>query len=531
MLWVHYNDLEGSIPESFLGLRALESFRFGPNADLCTPGTTDFVTWLKRIEDTERGPYCNESDVGMLNQLYGSSGGLDWTNSTGWRETPALEEWYGVTANSLGRVVTLDLAGNGLEGWLPAGLGNLAEMTVLRVGDNALSGRLPLSLSQLSLVKLHYAGTGLCVSAEPSFEAWLNGLPSHEGTGTKCGTLRGTVSDGRREGLVIPGAIVRLEGTSESVTTDADGQYRLSLSDVSGTVRVTVSADPSYLERTVEVTVDSDRTLDFVLEHTGEAPYPGTVWVTADILGPSDPTSLGSITYTGRGMREVFDRRVDRWVRVDAYLFEAQFGERTVEFQLNPEFGSREAAGMQVDAFAPAIGRLPAVLMSNLREVEINAGEGAFGGNSYNGSILIHTEDRSTMDALRGGFLEEAFLHEAAHASLDPLHADAPGWRAAQQADRAFISEYAQDFPDREDIAESILPYFAVRYRPDRLTAAQRWLMTMTTPNRIAYFDDQDFDMSPYTPAGPIAPVPATEPIRPLPQTQRRFEDPPIPRP
>ena len=342
-------------------------------------------------------------------------------------------------------------------------------------------------------------------------------------------TLSGTVSDGRREGFAVPGATVRLQGgTTEPVTTDAEGRYRLA--DVAGSVRITVAADPGYVEQTVEVTVDSDRTLDFVLEHTGEAPYPGTAWVTPDILGPSDPTSLGSVVYTGSGTREVFDRRAEMWVTVDAYLFEAQFGERTVEFQVNPEFGSTEAARAQVDVFAPAIGRLPAVLMSNVREVELNAGEGLFGGNSYNGSLLIHADDPATLYAVRAGFLEEVFVHEAAHASLDPRHLDNPGWRAARQADRAFISEYARDYPDREDVAESILPYFAVRYRPDRLTAAQRWLMTTTIPNRMAYFDEQGFDMSPYTPAEPITLAPATEPVRPLPQILRRFEEPPITR-
>ncbi len=166
----------------------MERFHFEANADLCAPGTIDFFTWLEGLEDTS-GPYCNESDTGVLNQLYETSGGPNWTNSSGWFETPAVEQWYGVTADDLGRVVTLDLGGNGLEGRLPTGLGSLPEMTGLRVGDNALSGRLPLSLARPRIVELHYAGTGLCVPTEPSFQAWLNGLPSHEGTAMECGQL------------------------------------------------------------------------------------------------------------------------------------------------------------------------------------------------------------------------------------------------------------------------------------------------------------------------------------------------------
>ena len=141
------------------------------------------------MEDTS-GPYCNESDVGVLNLLYETSEGPDWTNSSGWLETPALDEWYGVTADALGRVVTLDLSRNGLAGRLPGSLGELAHMTELRIaGNTGLSGRLPLSLAVVPLQEFHYADTGLCVPADASFQAWLNAIPSHEGTSVQCAPL------------------------------------------------------------------------------------------------------------------------------------------------------------------------------------------------------------------------------------------------------------------------------------------------------------------------------------------------------
>ena len=39
-----------------------------------------------------------------------------------------------------------------------------------------------------------------------------------------------------------------------------------------------------------------------------------------------------NVTYAGRAMREVFDRRVDRWIMIDAYLFNARYGWGAVEF-------------------------------------------------------------------------------------------------------------------------------------------------------------------------------------------------------
>ena len=315
-------------------------------------------------------------------------------------------------------------------------------------------------------------------------------------------TLSGTVSDSRRTGLVLPGAVVQLEnGGRESMATGPDGRYRFP--NVSGTVTVRVAAEPSYVGQAVEVTVDADRALDFALEHTGKPPFEGTAWVTPDILGPSDPTSLQSVTYAGRGMRSVWDDRPADFVMINAYLFDVKFAEQWVEFVMNPEFGSSEAARAHIDTFAPAIGRLPALLVSGLREVWINAVQYNFAANSTYGSFSLGT-DEATRVAVSGGFLEEVLLHEGAHVSLEMAHQHSSGWRAAQEADGTSISNYAHAYPDSEDLAESFTLYFAVKYTPERLSAAERLAIVTAIPNRLAYFDEQGFDMSPYTARGSI---------------------------
>ena len=50
-------------------------------------------------------------------------------------------------------------------------------------------------------------------------------------------------------------------------------------------------------------------------------------------------------------------------------------------------------------------------------------------------------------------------------------------------------------------MAESLLPYFAIRYRPVRLSAAQQAAIADTIPNRVEYFDGLALDWSPYTPS------------------------------
>ena len=67
-------------------------------------------------------------------------------------------------------------------------------------------------------------------------------------------------------------------------------------------------------------------------------------------------------------------------------------------------------------------------------------------------------------------------------------------WLAAQEKDGAFISTYARDNPYREDIAESFLLYFALRHRADRISENLKEVVNETIPNRLAYFDNQEFE-------------------------------------
>ncbi len=186
-----WNKLEGPIPQSFLQLDRLQAFYIGGNEGLCAPGTSAFVAWLEGIEDQdESGALCNESDWKLLESLFERAAGSGWTNADGWVSGPALDEWHGVRADSLGRVVVLDLEGNGLSGRLLSTMGELARLAELRIADNPdLSGRLPLSLADLSLRVLHYDGTGLCVDDGASFQQWLSAVTSHEGTEAECPPL------------------------------------------------------------------------------------------------------------------------------------------------------------------------------------------------------------------------------------------------------------------------------------------------------------------------------------------------------
>ena len=227
-----------------------------------------------------------------------------------------------------------------------------------------------------------------------------------------------------------------------------------------------------------------------------DPPYSGTIFIDPDIITEEDLSTFIEAPYAGQGVRTMYDRRVNNWITVTAYLFDATFNDGlTSEIQVNPEFGSSDSAFIEAEKYGIEIGRLPTALRDDVETVWIHRGTQPFGGGNNN--ILIHIGQ--AMNYINDGILEETLVHEAAHTSLDANHAASSGWLTAQTMDGEFISTYAQDNPDREDIAESFLPYLAIRYRSDRIDQSTFEIITQTIPNRIQYFDDQLFNLYPIT--------------------------------
>ena len=225
-----------------------------------------------------------------------------------------------------------------------------------------------------------------------------------------------------------------------------------------------------------------------------DPPYSGTIFIDPDIITEEDISTFIEAPYAGQGVRTMYDRRVNDWITVTAYLFDATFNDGlTSEIQVNPEFGSSDSAFIEAEKYGIEIGRLPTALRDDVETVWIHRGTQPFGGGNNN--ILIHIGQ--ALNYINDGILEETLVHEAAHTSLDANHAASSGWLTAQTIDGEFISTYAQDYPDQEDIAESFLPYLAIRYRSDRIDQSTFEIITQTIPNRIQYFDDQLFDMYP----------------------------------
>ena len=215
-------------------------------------------------------------------------------------------------------------------------------------------------------------------------------------------------------------------------------------------------------------------------------PYRGSVFISNNILNSSDISTFISLESISDNPRTMFDRRNNgSWITITPFLFEAKFSDGTqIEVQVNNEFENKTNAERVALTYLEAIGRLPELFRKDVETVWIHKGNENFGGGNNN--ILIH-HDRG-LEHEKYGLLEEIFLHEGAHTSLYYYHSSSSGWIEAQIADNGnFISDYAKEYPQREDVAETFPLWFALKYKRDRLDNGIIQKIEKAIPNRIKY--------------------------------------------
>ena len=147
-LRVDGNDLSGPLPVSLsrLGLRELH---YG-GTTLCTPSDETFRAWLAAVPSRSgRELACNEEREDLA-RLYEAMGGDNWRNSANWLTDAPLSSWYGIQVDEDGRVVSIDLRGNGLSGEIPPAIGRFPRLRGLSLQQNRITGPIPPELGALT---------------------------------------------------------------------------------------------------------------------------------------------------------------------------------------------------------------------------------------------------------------------------------------------------------------------------------------------------------------------------------------------
>ncbi len=186
------NDLTGELPVELASLDGLQIFMITGNY-VCRPPSSAFTTWLEGVSGTDPidVPICysdtnpNPRDREALTSLFADAGGTSWTTRTNWLDTEvALNQWYGVTADSADQVSVLRLANNGLSGTLSVSLGKMGDLDTLDLRGNELSGPIPAGFQDLAGLEsfLVTGNSDLCRPDTVSFGDWLDRLGETDAT-------------------------------------------------------------------------------------------------------------------------------------------------------------------------------------------------------------------------------------------------------------------------------------------------------------------------------------------------------------
>ena len=253
-------------------------------------------------------------------------------------------------------------------------------------------------------------------------------------------------------------------------------------------------------------------------------PYKDTHWEFDNIITSKDPTTFQELIYIGEEKRNMRFKEFKNGrslkvknLKVRPYVFHAFYeNEIAIEILLYYEKDKNKSLNLAESLalkYAKMIGRMPHVLVQRLDAVVFFEDQSCKG---YGDSVYrIMSACPLTLRKWKVmSYIEEFLLHELVHTSLDK-----PGsgvykalnpsisknnkktkklnwgdWRKAVKEDKEFISDYAKS-NYREDLAESFPMWLALRY--NRVDDVEKAKILKTIPNRIKYFDDQNFNMYP----------------------------------
>jgi len=234
-----------------------------------------------------------------------------------------------------------------------------------------------------------------------------------------------------------------------------------------------------------------------------EPPFGGTMWDLPDLITSSDYTIYSTSSYQGIETRLFYDKSIPDFINYPAHIYKVNFGDNlSIDFEIYTEFTLEEAGNIE-QKYAPLIGQLGKDLRRNIKSFEFLKGEEVASAQRTDdlnyANITFHTDWLTLVETrFSGDRTEELLIHESAHLSIDPYVYGQQGWTDAVNLDGNYLSTYAKDNPDSEDIAETFQAYIAVKYFPDRISNSLRDTILSVCLNRFKYFDSLNLDLSIY---------------------------------
>ena len=335
----------------------------------------------------------------------------------------------------------------------------------------------------------------IVVNSDIQLTANFQLIPSIEFTVTTSAGVGGIVSEG---GTFSSGTVISV------VATPTEG-YKFTgwtgSSETSSVLTITISSDLNLSANFSKIFSYNSQEYSYV--EMSQPPYGGTIFITGNIITSSDNSVYDSLVYKGTDNRLMYDRRNGgAFINNNPFLYDAYFSDGLVtEIQVNSEF-SVDQSLLEAEKYSFLIGQLSKGLRKHVETMWIHKGIEAYGGGNNN--ILVHTGMSESYEKhYTGNIIEETLIHEAAHTSVDAyVYPDrltnGEEWIKAVDKDNCYISDYARDYPYREDLAELMPLYIAVKFFPGRISEDDRNKILSCCINRILYLDSLSLDLDIY---------------------------------
>jgi len=207
-----------------------------------------------------------------------------------------------------------------------------------------------------------------------------------------------------------------------------------------------------------------------------------------DFITSDDISEFIELKFIERSKREMPDKRSDILFDNEAFVFEAVYSDAKIGVWLHSDFKDLQIAEGYARKLTGPIGKLPQTMRKGLKHVVVHDGDETASGEHLGNFFVVYSKNMDTR--ISNNDLEETVFHESVHATMDYGCEEADsGWNQARVKDNSFITDYAADKPEKEDLAESALFAYTMIKNPGRLAPnIESWIRT-NIPNRFSFFE------------------------------------------
>ena len=228
----------------------------------------------------------------------------------------------------------------------------------------------------------------------------------------------------------------------------------------------------------------------------------GTNWQAPfyDLINSKDPTVFRNVIFETETEAQMWDRDANykkgAWTKPISWIFKLNYSDKiTAQIRIRKRDFTKEQAVALANKYGKKMGQLPACLREGVDDINIMKSNALFGGNNSMNSIDITIGATSELYEKTGN-MEETLFHESTHAALDYLYKDGK-WNTNRDKDPQFISEYAANNPNREDISESFVIYTLLAYKSGRISKEVSEKIRKAITHRMKFYDNMKLNMHP----------------------------------